>query len=113
MKIVNYQDMEPEHVQVEGACGTNIRWLIAKDDGATNFAMRLFELIPGGRTPLHTHAWEHEVFIVDGEGTVWRDGEEVPIRAGTAVFVPPEEKHRFKNTGKQHLRFLCMVPIED
>ena len=113
MKVVHYEDMAPTPVDVPGACGTSIRCLIAKEDGAATFAMRLFELMPGGTTPLHTHAWEHEVFILSGEGTVWRDGEEVPFRPGTAIFVPPEEKHCFKNTGTETMRFLCLVPIEE
>ena len=113
MKVLQYEDVPPTAVTTEGARGTSIRWLIAKEDGAPTFAMRLFELTPGGSTPLHTHAWEHEVFILNGEGTVWRNGEDVPFRAGTAIFVPPEEKHCFKNTGSESLRFLCLVPIED
>ena len=111
MKILHYTEMEPKLVDMEGARGVNVRWLIAKEDGAPNFAMRLFEVEAGGTTPLHRHATEHEVFILEGEGAVWREGEEVPVGPGTAVFVPPEEKHCFKNTGEGILRFLCMVPV--
>ena len=111
MKIVHYTDVAPAPVTEEGAHSTTVRWLIAKEDGAPNFAMRLFELEPGVSTPLHTHAWEHEVFVVEGAGTVWRDGKGVPIEAGTAIFVPPEEKHCFKNTGTAILRMLCLVPV--
>ena len=111
MKIVHYTDVAPAPVTEEGACSTTIRWLIAKEDGAANFAMRLFELEPGGSTPLHTHAWEHEVFVIEGAGTVWREEKAVPIEAGTAIFVPPEEKHCFKNTGTATLRILCLVPV--
>jgi quercetin dioxygenase-like cupin family protein len=113
MKIVRCQDVPREPVLVAGACGTTVRWLIAKGDGAPNFAMRLFELAPGGATPLHTHPAEHEVFILAGTGAVWREEEEVPIEAGTAIFVPPGEKHCFKNRGADPLRFLCVVPITD
>ena len=111
MKILNYRDMVADPVTVEGAQDVTIRWLIAKEDGAPNFAMRLFEVAPGGTTPLHTHATEHEVFILDGEGAVWREGEEVPVGPGTSIFVPPEEKHCFKNTGSDTLRFICIVPV--
>jgi quercetin dioxygenase-like cupin family protein len=38
--------------------------------GAPNFVMRLFEIDPDGYSPFHTHAWEHEVFVLEGEGTV-------------------------------------------
>ena len=74
--------------------------------------MRLFEVAPGGYSPLHTHQWEHEVFILEGEG-VAADGEkETQIKSGTVVYVAPEERHQFKNTGSKALKFLCLIPIE-
>jgi len=111
MKILHYEEMTADPVRMEGAEGVTVRWLIAKEDGAPSFAMRLFEVEPGGTTPLHTHDSEHEVFILDGEGGVWREGKEVAVGPGTAIFVEPGEKHCFKNKGQGVLRFLCMVPI--
>ena len=111
MKILNYRDMDPDPVHMEGAEGVTVRWLVAKEDGAPNFAMRLFEVAPGGRTPLHMHDPEHEVFVMKGSAAVWREGEEVPVKEGTAIFVPPNEKHCFINKGETVLRFLCMVPV--
>jgi quercetin dioxygenase-like cupin family protein len=111
MKILPYKEMDPTPVTMEGAEGVTIRWLIAKEDGAPHFAMRLFEVEPGGHSPLHTHEGEHEVFILEGEAAVWRDGDEVPVKSGTAVYVPPGEKHAFYNKGEGVLRFLCMVPV--
>ncbi len=111
MKILHYEEMKADPVTMEGAEGVTVRWLVAKEDGAPNFAMRLFEVEPGGTTPLHTHDNGHEVFILDGEGGVWREGKEVPVEPGTAIFVPPGEKHCFKNKGQDVLRFLCMVPV--
>lgn len=111
MKVMHYSEIQTEPVTHEDAENTTIRWLIGKDDGADKFAMRLFELGPGGRTPLHAHEWEHEVFILDGEGSVWKEGKNVSIKPGTAIFVPGGEKHCFKNTGEAILKFLCLIPI--
>ena len=111
MKIIQYQDIGAADVEMEGAKDVTIRWLIAGDDGAPNFAMRLFEVKQGGQTPLHSHEGEHEVFLLRGEGTVWKAGKEVPIRTGTAIFVPPFEEHQFRNTGEEIMAFLCMVPV--
>jgi quercetin dioxygenase-like cupin family protein len=111
MKILHYEEMKADPVTTEGAKGVTVRWLIAKEDGAQNFAMRLFEVESGGSTPLHTHPAEHEVFILEGEGAVWREEKEVPFRPGTAIFVPPGEKHCFKHKGEGVLRFLCMIPV--
>lgn len=112
MKVMHYSEAALNPVDAEGAEHVGIRWLISKDtDKADHFAMRLLELGRGGATPLHTHAWEHQVFVLSGRGVVWREGEEVPIQAGTVVHVLPEEKHCFKNTGDEDLRFLCLIPV--
>ena len=103
--------MVPEAVQMEGAEGVTIRWLISDKDGAPHFAMRLFEIEKGGHTPLHTHDFEHEVFILEGEGAIWCEGQEYSIGPGCAIFVPQGEKHSFINKGEEGFRFLCMVPV--
>jgi len=110
MKIVHYQEIPPEPVQSDGAEGVSIRWLISEKDGAPHFAMRLFEIEAGGQTPFHTHSNEHEVFILEGSGSVWRDGAEVAVTPGTAVYVPPNEKHTFRNTGHAVMKMLCLIP---
>jgi quercetin dioxygenase-like cupin family protein len=83
---------------------------VTRKDGAPLFIMRMFDIAPGGHTPLHTHDNEHEVFVLEGEGAVWRDGAEVPLSQGMAVFVPGGEKHQFLNKGMGIFRFLCLVP---
>ncbi|KPJ70298.1 cupin [candidate division WOR-1 bacterium DG_54_3] len=112
MRIKNYKDTEAEKVSDTGAKGVTIRWLISEKDGAPNFAMRLFEIEPGGNTPYHKHKWEHEVFILKGEGNLITETETSPLKQGDAVFVPGEENHQFKNTSRENLVFLCLVPIE-
>jgi len=111
MKIVDYKEVKAEAVDFEEAKDVKVRWLISDKDKAPNFVMRLFEVDPGGYSPLHTHNWEHEVFILEGEG-VATDGEnETQIISGTVVYVAPDEKHQFKNTGSDTLKFLCLIPI--
>ncbi|MEM3553827.1 MAG: cupin, partial [Candidatus Bathyarchaeia archaeon] len=70
MKVFHYSEVKPEEAIEEGASKLKVRWLITREIGAPNFAMRLFEMEPGGHSPLHTHPWEHEVFILEGEGVV-------------------------------------------
>ena len=112
MKVFPYLDVESE-VAEEGAKGVTVRWLITKDLGAKNFAMRYFEIDVDGYTPLHNHPWEHEVFILEGEGEVMGGGESKQIMPGDVVFIPPNEMHQFKNTGKKKLKFLCLIPYLD
>jgi quercetin dioxygenase-like cupin family protein len=111
MKIMHFQEMEPKPVTMEGAESVTIRWLIAKEDGAPHFAMRLFEIQPGGHTPIHSHLGEHEVFILEGDAAVVKEGKEIFVKPGTAVFVPSGEMHGFVNKGKTVMRMLCLIPI--
>lgn len=110
MKIEKSSNIKKDPVEIEGAKYVGIRWLISEKDGARNFAMRMFELQPGGHTPLHTHPQEHEVFVLEGDGTFVFEGQEYPFGAEYVVFVPPNTEHRFMNTGDSVLRMLCIIP---
>ena len=109
MKKINYQDVKAEKAE-NGASKVNVRWLITKEMGAKNFAMRLFEMDVGGYTPHHQHAWEHEVFILNGRGIVIGGGEEHAFGKGDVIFIPKGEQHQFRNVGDQPVQFLCLIP---
>ena len=110
MKIEKSSNIKKSPVIAEGAKDVEIRWLISKEDGAENFAMRMFEICPGGHTPLHTHPHEHEVFIVEGNGTFHCEGKDYKFGPEHVIFVPGQAEHNFKNTGDSLLRFLCLIP---
>ncbi len=109
MFISNLRDFSAKPV-IEGARDVKIRWMINEDNGAENFVMRHFEIEPRGHTPLHTHAWEHEIFVLSGEGAVVNGEAEKALREGDVVFIPGDERHQFKNTGKDPFTLLCMIP---
>ena len=110
MLVRQREEVRREAVKEPGAKKAHIRWLIAEADGAPHFAMREIELGPGGRTPHHSHPWEHEVYILEGSGVVEEGEAERPLGPGSVVFVPGGEEHGFRNTGRGPLRFLCLVP---
>lgn len=112
MILKHATEVPGKEVVMEGAKYVILRPLIMKEDGAPGFAMRLFEMKPGGHTPFHTHDWEHVNYILEGEGTLTLENEDVPIKAGDAILVPPGEKHNYRNTSNAPLKFLCMVPKE-
>jgi quercetin dioxygenase-like cupin family protein len=111
MKLEKSTKTAKKPVNVAGAQGVEIRVLISKDDGAPTFAMRMFEVRPGGQTPLHRHPHEHEVFILEGAGTFVHEGQNHPMAKEDVIFVPGNDEHCFKNTGNSLLRFLCIVPM--
>lgn len=109
MRIFDYQDVKAEEVE-EGSKNVKVRWLITKDLGAKNFAMRWFEMAPNGFTPLHEHPWEHEVFVLKGKGIVKGSSGESEFKEGDVIFIPPNETHQFTNNSEENIEFLCLIP---
>jgi quercetin dioxygenase-like cupin family protein len=110
MKMQVIEQVPAKPVTMEGAKDTRMRMLIGPDDGAPNFHMRCFEIAPGGHTPHHQHDYEHEILILQGEGIARSESGEVPFKPGTAIYVPPNEKHQFVNNSSQPCRFICLIP---
>jgi quercetin dioxygenase-like cupin family protein len=112
VKHVHFTDVNLEEPSEEGIKDMKVRWLISKKDGAENFAMRLFEIQPGGYSPLHQHDWEHEVFILDGSGVVKGEKRQETYKQGDVFFIPSMEWHQFVNTGPTVTKFLCLIPYK-
>lgn len=110
VKIQNYESMQQQPVAMEGSTGCQVRWLIGQQDRAPNFAMRQFEVAVGGHTPKHFHPYEHEVFVLKGQGQILEGDQVHTIKAGDCIYVAPDEVHQFRNTGGQPLEFLCLIP---
>jgi len=110
MKVGHDSQVAKAPVTMEGAVGCEVRWLVDEAQGAPNFAMRQFEVAPGGHTPKHSHPYEHEVFVLEGQGVVLEGDVEHPLKPGDFVLVAPNDVHQFRNTGDAPLKFLCLVP---
>jgi quercetin dioxygenase-like cupin family protein len=98
MKHIHYLDEQPEKVDTDGAKGVVIRHLISEKDGAPNFNMRVLSIEAGGESPNHSHAWEHEFFILSGSGIGVVDNKETNIGRGDAIFVPAGVQHCMRAT---------------
>lgn len=90
--------------------GVSVRWLIGSAEKAPNFAMRYFEIEPGGWSSLDHHAHDHGVMILRGRGRVLIGEKEYEVGFGDVVYIPPYEVHQFKNIGDEPLGFLCVIP---
>ena len=110
MNVQHYESVPQQPVDMEGASGCQVRWLVSEAGGAPNFAMRQFEVAPGGYTPRHRHPYEHEVFVLEGQGEVYEGDAPHTIQQGDVILVTPDEVHQFRNTGDVPLKFLCLVP---
>ena len=109
-KVVHYRDV-PAKTFGDEAPGVTIRWLIDEEhDGAPFYAMRMIEVAPGGHTPRHTHPFEHENFIVVGEGRLLIGDEWHEVKPGDVAFVPGGIEHTYENAGESPFKFICSIP---
>ena len=110
MKVNHHTDIALEDVDMEGASNTKVRWLLGSNVGAQNFAMRMFEIEPGGHTPRHQHDYEHEIYVLEGEGVVMEGDQQHVLRPGDVIYVHPNDVHQFRNEGHSTMKMLCLIP---
>ena len=110
MYVADSASIDAQELNLGGAQGSSIKWLIGPKQNAHNFAMRIVTVAPGGRTPEHEHAWEHQWYVLAGEGeAVDAYGQRWPVWPGSCAYVPEGEKHCLVNTGTEPLSIICMV----
>ncbi len=103
---VNYKNTQKEEI----AKGVFRIWLLDESNGANNFYMRIFEILPFCATKEDRHPYEHEIFVLSGQGKLKTGDKWEEMNEGDAFFVPPNAVHAIKNTGNTTLRFICVVP---
>jgi len=77
--------------------------------GGANF-IDYAELPPGASIGRHRHADDEEelYLVLDGAGTMWRDGESFPVVTGDLVHNRPGGEHGLRNTGTRPLRLFVI-----
>ncbi len=111
MIVKHFADVKATRFEGEDSQGVLIRPMISDADGAPTFALRYFEIEPGGYTPRHSHDWEHEIFIVAGSGTHHGPAGATPLRPGMALYIPPNEEHQFTNESGDPFVMTCSIPL--
>ena len=111
MLIRRADDMEGRPMTMDGAKDVTMKLMVGRADGAPNFSMRHFTVAAGGHTPRHSHDYEHEIYVVGGQGRVEQGGEFQDVRPGDVIFVQPNATHQLVNTGDDDFKFLCLVPV--
>lgn len=91
---------------VERGSGIRTIPLFGGHNGALAFASGMTVFPPGGGIVMHTHNVEESVTVLEGRGTAYIDGEELPVSKHTVTHVPAGVPHRFVNTGDTEMRIL-------
>lgn len=107
VKIINTQSIKEN---IEPCCtNTTIKELTPKEIGIPNLTVKLFEMQPGGYSPLHQHPERHRLFITGGKGTLYNREKTVPLQSGDVVYIEANEPHQLKTVGKEPLKFICLT----
>jgi len=83
--------------------------------GATGFRINQLELPAGAEGPEHDHAGndQEEVYaVIAGDGVLRAGGEEIPLRTGHFVYLPPEVRRQMV-AGHQGLTWIGIGSATD
>jgi mannose-6-phosphate isomerase-like protein (cupin superfamily) len=96
---------------VDGNEGTKITQIFHPHNTmlGIRYSMVKCALEPGGSSAQHVLKSSEVYYILQGEGVLQVDGEDVKLSAGHAVYVPPHSKQHIRNSGAAPLEFLCIV----
>ena len=73
------------------------------------FEVRCFSLAAGAQTSLERHDHAHSVIVMAGRGTVRLGDSAETVEPFDAVYIAPQEVHRFAAGAEDGLTFLCIV----
>lgn len=106
-KVTRLADAVESPITSDGAQGVVGLPLLELDEGTGAFDFRAVRIAAGGVSADHSHAFEQANFILSGEGEVDLGGETFAIAANDFVYVPPNLRHVFRNTGDVDLVLLA------
>lgn len=107
MTIKKLQDIE---VLDGGEC-TKIRQIFQPHNtlNGIRYSISHSELKPGKKSKLHKMKTSEVYYILEGEGNLQIDDAIFKVLKDHAIYIPPHSKQCIENTGKNELKFLCIV----
>ena len=114
--VANVKDVNTVRLEKGDAKGVWVKYLVGEEHGAGRYYLRLYEVEPGGRTPLDRHVYEHEVYVLSGVGALLYEEDGVrrtrEVRQGDVIYIGSNELHQFINVGDDKFVFLCVRGAE-
>ncbi len=80
------------------------RWYLSRAERGHSLSMRYIEV--DGIVPPHSHNHEETIFYIEGRGIARVGEQEVKIRPGTMLVIPPGTMHSSIREGMEPLRYL-------
>ena len=92
-----------------------VRWKLlvgAERTPSLGLTVGTCEVPPGASLLRHHHAPGEVYYVLEGEGVSEIDDVVAAVGPGTALFIPPNARHRTRNTGPRPLRFVWIFPTD-
>ncbi|MCV0401705.1 MAG: cupin domain-containing protein [Nitrosopumilus sp.] len=96
---------------IDGNEGTKIKQYFHPHNtlNGINYSLAQFTLEPGKKSKLHKIKSSEIYYILEGSGNLTINDERHHLQKDDSVYVPPNAKQFIENTGKENLKFLCIV----
>ena len=95
--------------------GLNHRTLAGPEHGMTNIEVWAQTIEAGASTPVHRHACEEAIVILEGNGTLTIAGEERRFGTNSTLIIPADAVHQIVNSGTIPMVIiaaLSMAPVK-
>ena len=80
-------------------------------------ALRVVDVLPAKQTgPRHPHShpgMEEVIYVENGSGKAWVNGETAKIVRGDTILIPAGARHMMINTGRGPLKLFCVFSAAD
>ena len=107
--------IDNQTVQSFGLPGLNHRTLAGPEHGMRNLEVWAQTIEAGAGTPVHRHACEEAIVILEGNGTLTVNGEERRFGANSTLIIPADAVHQIVNSGTTPMVLiaaLSMAPVK-
>ena len=96
---------------IDGGEGSKIRQIFHPHNtlNGIRYSISHCELEPGKKSKLHKMKTSEVYYILQGEGNLQIDDESHIVVKDQIIYIPPHSKQCIENTGKDQLKFLCIV----
>lgn len=80
-----------------------------KENLKLRYSLAYATVKPGDTSYRHKLKNSEVYYILEGEGIMYIDNEAVEVHPGQAIYIPPNAIQCIRNTGRDDLKFLCIV----
>lgn len=100
----------PDQGTLINAAGDRYRFLATRESTDGTYGLWEATVPPGGGPPPHLHTREEEGFyLIDGQVTVYVDGQTILATPGSFINMPKGSVHWFRNESNRPAKMLVLV----